>query len=302
MEARESVSPKLPPMTAAPAAKVPLYSSPGSARTLSRRVPAFATGSVPLPPAVNSGSVTRLLDQPRESWRALAWMLAVAVCFVGAGLAGTVRPVVDSDWKERRTIAPPAPVVPVEDISMADFADSLDEPDAAAGPPDQPLTADEKPPEPLLTEEDVFDVPPAAPIESALRIVEPTPVRPSPTPRPRPAESSPSRPAAASATNNGATPPASTGGAGGPATSGRGGKGKFPKPPYPAFAKAKGLTGTVTLSIKVSAAGDVTSASVSGSSGSSELDNHAASWVSRRWKWPAGAARSYRLPVSFRLR
>jgi protein TonB len=228
-------------------------------------------------------------------------MLAVAILFAGAGIAGTARPVVDLDFKERRTPQTPPPVVPVEDISMSDLAELPAEPEAAAGLPVQPLPADATLPEPLLTEDDVFVVPQAAPVESALRVVEPTPVRPSPAPQPKPANSSPSRPAAASVTN-GAALSASTGGAEGTATSGRGGKGKFPKPPYPAFAKAKGLTGTVTLSIKVSATGDVISASVSGSSGSSELDSHAASWVSRRWKWPAGAARSFRLPVSFRLK
>ncbi len=287
-------------MIAARAANVPLYSSPGSARTASRRVFASSARSLSVP-AGTATTAPRLLEQPQESWRGIAWMLAVAVCFAGAGFAGAARPVVDLDHNRQPKVETPAPIVPVEDITMSDLADSPDEPEAAAGLPEDPAPAEETPPEPMLTEEDVFEVPPAAPIETALRVFEPAPVRPTPSPQPRRAEPARPRPATASSATGGSTAP-SAGGAGGTAAAGRGGKGKFPKPPYPAFAKAKGLSGTVTLSIKVSAAGDVTSASVAGSSGSSELDGYAASWVTRRWKWPAGVARSFRLPVSFRLR
>lgn len=35
------------------------------------------------------------------------------------------------------------------------------------------------------------------------------------------------------------------------ASAGVAGKGKFPKPPYPAFAKTLGLAGSVTLSVRV---------------------------------------------------
>jgi protein TonB len=285
-------------MTAVRTAKVPLYSSPGSARTASRRVFAASTRSTSPVPHGTATTVPRLLEQPRESWRGVAWMLAVAACFVSAGLAGAARPVVDLQTADRGKAEPPAPAVPVEDITMADLADSPDEPEAAAGPLEEPVPAEEKP---MLTEEDIFEVPPAAPIETALRIFEPAPVKTAPAPQPRRTDPAKTRPAT-SASVTGGSPSPTAEGAGGTAAAGSGGKGKFPKPPYPAFAKAKGLTGTVSLSVRVSAAGDVTSASVAGSSGSSELDSYAASWVTRRWKWPAGAARSFRLPVSFRLR
>lgn len=292
-------------MTAARLIQNPLYSSPGSARTLPSRMPAFSTSPVSRLPGV-PGTMPRIrADRESEPHRAAAWMLAVALCFTGAGVAGAVRPVVDLPPATDAPVSP-APVVPVQELSMTDLTDAPDETAAAAGPPEAPPAPQEQSPPDILTVQDVFAVPPAAPIESVLSIPDPTPPRPALQPRreqsaPRHAESVPR-----SATGNtapAAQPASSTGGgSGGTAAAGRGGKGKFPKPPYPAFAKAKGLTGTVSLSVRVSAAGDVTGASVSGSSGSSELDSYAASWVTRRWKWPAGTARSFRLPVSFRLR
>ncbi len=220
-------------------------------------------------------------------------MLAIAVSFLSAGLAGVARPVFDFASSATSGIEPP-PEVPVEEISMADLADTPDEPEAAAGPPEEPVPAADSPPEPLLTAEVIYEVPPAPPLESAMRIYEPALAKLKPTPAPQPRRTEPSAPRPA-APSGPAAPP-------GPAPAARGGKGKFPPPPYPSFAKAKGLTGTVTLSVRVSAAGDVTSASVAGSCGAAALDAHAASWVTRRWKWPAGAARSFRLPVTFRLR
>ena len=165
----------------------------------------------------------------------------------------------------------------------------------------------------------MLEVPPAPEIEPALRVLEPLPARPqekpAAQPRPEPAprtkpsprrtESPPSTaPVPGRAAPGPAKTPGTPGGTGtaGTAKAGRGGKGKFPKPPYPSFAKAAGLTGTVTLSVRVSPDGSATSVSVSGSSGSSQLDSYAASWVQTRWRWPAGEARTFRLPVRFNLR
>lgn len=284
-------------MTAASAGKVPLSSTPGSARTPARFVPAIITRSLPGAPALRVAAGSR-----REPFAAAAWMLAIAVSFLSAGLAGVARPVLEFRSAGTAKIEPP-PEVPVEEIRMADLADTPDEPEAAAGPPDQPPAPADEPPDPLLTAEDIYEVPPAPPLETAMRIYEPALANPKPTPAPQPRRAVPAAPRpAAAAPAPAAKPSPPVGGTGGTAASGRGGKGKFPPPPYPAFAKAKGLTGTVTLSVRVSAAGDVTSASVAGSCGASELDAHAAAWVTRRWKWPAGPARSFRLPVTFRLR
>jgi protein TonB len=56
-------------------------------------------------------------------------------------------------------------------------------------------------------------------------------------------------------------------------------------PPYPGDAKEKGHQGIVILHIMISASGDVTSATVTTSSGFPELDQQAVSWVSSHWKY-----------------
>jgi periplasmic protein TonB len=230
-------------------------------------------------------------------------MLAVAIAFLGAGLAGIARPVVDvpADWL---SVSPPPPaVIAVEDITMADLPDepAVEEvpnelPPDSSPPPDDTESPPE--PEPVLTEKDIMPVPGAPRIEPALRPIDPVPREKQKDP-PRSANppASMPRPDATAPAGNG------SGGVGGGGGAGvKGGRGKFPKPPYPSFARSRGLTGTVTLSIKVDPSGDVSGVSVAGSTGSSQLDEYAASWVSRRWKWPAGAARVFRMPVTFRLR
>jgi protein TonB len=77
---------------------------------------------------------------------------------------------------------------------------------------------------------------------------------------------------------------------------------RLPAPPYPSFARSRGLQGTTFLSITVSPSGSVAKVEVAGSSGYSELDRYAAGWVQKRWRWPAGDQRIFRQPVVFRLR
>jgi|SRR5579871_492546 len=56
-------------------------------------------------------------------------------------------------------------------------------------------------------------------------------------------------------------------------------------PPYPPDAKRNGQEGTVVLHILISAQGEVTSATVSKSSGVPELDQAAVDWVVKHWKY-----------------
>ena len=56
-------------------------------------------------------------------------------------------------------------------------------------------------------------------------------------------------------------------------------------PPYPPNAKKNEQQGTVVLHIMISAQGDVTSATVSRSSGVPELDQTAVDWVTKHWKY-----------------
>jgi protein TonB len=229
-------------------------------------------------------------------------MLAVAIAFLGAGLAGIARPVVDVPAEALSAGPPPPDVVAVEDITMADLPDQPAMEEAAPEfPPDSLLPPDdtESPPEPepVLTEKDIMPVPDAPRIEPALRPIDPVPrQKQKDSPRTASPPASMPRPAATAPAGNGSGDAGGSGGAGV-----KGGRGKFPKPPYPSFARSRGLTGTVTLSIRVDPSGDVSGVSVTGSTGSSQLDEYAASWVSRRWKWPAGAARVFRMPVTFRL-
>lgn len=232
-------------------------------------------------------------------------MLAIGVAFLSTGLAGAGRPVVDSGMK-MLGLPKPEEKVEVQDITMADLQD---EP-APESPPDetQPVT-EEVPPEPEeMVEEDVVDIAEAPPIEDVVPLLEPKPVRRDPPPvvrqpqtKPRPATATPpTRPAAAANTAPGGQGSGGGGGAG--PGKGAGGRGKFPQPPYPASARSQGISGTVMLSISVNPDGSVSSASVVGSSGSAMLDGPAAAWVQRRWRWPAGGARKFRMPVTFRLR
>jgi protein TonB len=243
------------------------------------------------------------------------WMLGLALCFLSVSVAGVTRPVVDIPAAGRAAQVEPPQEVAVQDLSTAALQsqedDSREEADEA---PAVEAAEPDTPPEPLLTEADVYEVPPAPAIVPALTLLQPAPEKPAAAPRPTPPPPRPPAPsrAAPQPRTAPAPAPAASSGGGTPGGSGRppgtarsgsgGGKGKFPKPPYPSFAKKQGLTGTVTLSIGVAPDGSATSVRVTGSSGSSQLDAHAASWVQSRWRWPAGAARSFRVPVSFKLR
>ncbi|MDB6004050.1 MAG: hypothetical protein JWR15_1037 [Prosthecobacter sp.] len=147
-----------------------------------------------------------------------------------------------------------------------------------------------------MTMEDIFAIPTAPKVEDALRPIDPL-VKPKPTPAP---ERPRSAPLASSSGTRSSTSQAGT--AGGSGTSGSGGKGKFPQPSYPDFARSAGMQGTVRLSISVGPSGGVEGVSVIGSTGFSSLDEYAASWVRRNWRWPGGAAHRYTLPLTFRLR
>jgi protein TonB len=234
-----------------------------------------------------------------ESFTSLSAMLAIALVFLGAGIAGAGRPVIDVPT-ETFAATPPEPVS-VEDITMADLQGEpaseeapLSAPPAEPPPPEQSEPPPE--PEPVLTEKDIMPVPEPPALEPALRPLHPDTKERKPAP-PQVRDTAPPAPAA--------TAPGGQGGGGNQGagtTRSSGGRGKFPTPPYPSFARSRGLTGTVMLNIRVAPSGDVNGVSVAGSTGSSQLDDYAASWVSRRWKWPAGAARAFRMPVTFRLR
>jgi TonB family protein len=254
------------------------------------------------------------------------WVVAVGVVFVMVGGVGLMRPVSGVGWVE------PAAAGQVEVLAEAEAAaggvmvemvemverslmgeeraavvepvlvePAAVEPVASSVVPEVSEVLDEPLLVKVLDADELLAVPPAAAVEA---MVEPL-ARGRAEPRVNPAV--PRRAATATATGTtGAAAAATTGAtAGATGAAGRpGGMGvaRLPAPPYPSFARSRGLQGTTFLSITVSPSGSVAKVEVAGSSGYSELDRYAAGWVQKRWRWPAGDQRIFRQPVVFRLR
>lgn len=187
-------------------------------------------------------------------------------------------------------------------------------------PEPEPELVEFEPVQPIepLTTEAVFKVETPEPIlENIKEEKKPEPKvqeKPKPRPRPRP-QTLPASPrpqtarAAQTAPSEAGVRSSSVGSSGGASGTGRGlrlggrgAKGKFPAPPYPAFARKMGAQGSVTVAITVNDAGSVTGVRILRSSGFQELDSYACNWIQNRWRWPAGQSKTYRQPVLFRLR
>lgn len=250
---------------------------------------------------------------PEENLRPLSWLVAVTGVFLLTGIAGLVREEPGLVITLSGAAGKGASEVASQDTTMAELQALEQAPeiqtDATLTPeavevPELTQVVPDVADLPELTEalvtEDVFAVPAAPRIETALQPVTPA-AKPKPQPRPVAAQ-----PARSRATTTAAGAPGGTqgngGGGGGSGAVGSGGKGRFPAPPYPSFARSRGIQGSVTLTVRVSPAGIVEDATVSAGTGFSELDSYAASWVRRNWRFPAGAVRSFRLPISFKLR
>ncbi|HRH95507.1 MAG TPA: TonB family protein [Prosthecobacter sp.] len=254
--------------------------------------------------AVSSGARRR--RSSARSWVALCWIVGITGSFLTTGIIGIFAADV-----------PPIHLISLEDDVAADqtmIETSMAELQALEASEEEPAETEpllpveipetvETPPETLdlpevaeaMTLEDVFAVPTAPKIEDALRPVDPVvKPRPAPTP-PRPRTQTVARSSGAPSTTS------QSGTADGTGTSGTG-RGKFPSPPYPTFARSAGMQGTVRLSISVGPSGAVEGVTVMGSTGFSALDEYAASWVRRNWRWPGGSSNRYTLPLTFRLR
>lgn len=242
-----------------------------------------------------------------EGFRPLAWLVAFTSSFFLIGLAGVLREDLGMPFILLSSASAPAGLeLASEETTMAELqamseTEPLQEEVEVRETVEPPTFAEALPdlqdlPEliPALVTEDLFAVPAAPPLETALTPQDPPKPRPAANRTPSPARPSP-RPAARA-------PSSSGGGTGGSGISSTGGGGRFPTPPYPTFARSRGIQGSVMLTIVVNAAGAVESAIVSGSTGYSELDSYAASWVRRNWRFPAGTPRSFKLPVVFKLR
>ncbi len=236
----------------------------------------------------------------------LSWIVGISTSFLAIGIIGMFAADLPPIHLKSLADLDNAVEMPMIETSMAELQtlEANEELQTEQEPvlPVEIPEAVETPPESLdlpeiaeaMTMEDIFAIPTAPKIEDALRPVDPV-VKPKPVPTPP----RPRTPVASSGTRS-TTPQA--GSAGGIGASGSGGKGKFPAPPYPSFARGAGMQGTVRLSISVGPSGAVDGVSVIGSTGFSALDDYAASWVRRNWRWPGGASNRYTLPLTFRLR
>jgi protein TonB len=153
--------------------------------------------------------------------------------------------------------------------------------------------------EPVMPENVIFPVPEKQEFVEPIKMVE---VKPKPEPKPKPKPPTP-RPRPQTVQSSGTGTGGGTSGAGtGMRTGGVGSRGKFPAPPYPSWARAAGVSGSVTVAIATDAAGAVTSVRILATSGSSRLDADTCAFIQRRWRFPAAAPTTRRQPVIFKLR
>ncbi len=258
-------------------------------------------------PASAAGSSIWQRRSTVQALLALSWVVGISASFLTVGIIGMfaadVPPIhllsledeaADEQVMIETTMAELLTLEAVEDQpAETEPLLPVEIPEAIETPPenfDLPEIAE------AMTLEDVFAVPTAPKIEDALR-----PVDPVVKPKPAPAPPRPRTPTVARSSGGTPSTTSQSGTAGGTGASGTG-RGKFPSPPYPSFARSGGMQGTVRLSINVGASGAVESVTVMGSTGFSALDEYAASWVRRNWRWPGGSAKRYSLPLTFKLR
>lgn len=268
----------------------------------------------PRAPALELWRLHRCPADCQRPTLALSWVLAISLACLSVSLIGLRTPV-----KQPLQLLSMASAPQGEDtgeLAMLEMSAPPPEAQSETTPSEaaldlalpEPNLLPETLPDPLedlpdlaevLTADDLFEIPAAPPVEEMLTPATPRRAEPPPASTPRRSTA----PATASRSPSTGAATGSSGGTGGTGTSSRGSsKGYFPSPPYPAAARSRGMQGTVYLSITFSSDGSVSSASVSRSSGYSELDRAASDWVRRRWRGPAGQAGTFRQPVQFRLR
>ena len=244
-----------------------------------------------------------------------SWVVGLAVAVLTVGVVGLVVPE-EVRWGSELVVEP----VVVEDVLAVEVAAAVVEETVAA---EREEAAGAGVVETVAVETEVYEVPVAEPVVEAERFVERR-VEPKPEPKSEPKperrverKAEPrverkvagggGREAEGKPGNGGASGGAAAGRSGGERSGGavaggvKGGKGRMPQPPYPGFARSRGLQGTVVVSIRASADGAVTSASVARSSGHADLDRYAVSWIRGRWKLAAGQT-SATQTIHFRIR
>lgn len=251
-----------------------------------------------------------------QSHLGLSWLVALTACFLAIGVAGLLRQ--DETLPELLSGLPGegpgmAAAAGMEatmmDVQSADTvveqANALETPEVTEVPPmpdTVEMTQDLPEMEEALVAEDLFVIPAAPRVETALRPVDPAEPAPKPV-----AKTAPRRVSSATGSRSGGSSSGATGAGGGTGGAGTAGmasaNGKFiiPRPAYPSSLRALGVSGTVRLSIQVGMSGRAESVAVVSSSGSAALDAFAASWVRRNGRGPAGAPGNVIAPLKFVL-
>lgn len=265
----------------------------------------------------HAATVSRFRFQ-EESLCGLCWLVAIASSFFVIGVVGVLRFEVPLAISLSGRAGLGAVDNESTDMSMAELQAMEEAPEV--NPTEEVVEETLEVPEPIemtlelqelpevteaLITEDVFTVPAAPKIETALKPVDPAKPKPKPLPK-----SVASKPRASRATSTVTTTGGTTGSGGGGGGNGRigaGGKGKFPKPYYPSGARSRKVAGSLTFKLRISAAGAVESASVVSSNCSNggftaSEQGQISAFICRNWRFPEGMMGTKSLPIRFDLR
>lgn len=224
--------------------------------------------------------------------------LAAWLSVAGFGTVGVLMP----DWRDAPEPPPATPAV-VEtqwlepEILLGDADPTTDPapaPPAAEVAPPEPLPAPPEMPEAAAPEPlpEIPDLPPPRPVAPVAKATKPAAAAPRPSP--------PRSTAAARPPSTAAGAPGTPAGAGLSQTA-RLAAGRMPSPAYPAEARHKGQTGTVTVEFTVDTSGRVIAAYAKSPSPWPLLNEEAVRTV-RRWRFPPGGVMKLQRPIVFQLR
>lgn len=250
-----------------------------------------------------------------ESLCALSWLAGISSTFLLIGLVGMLRFELPMIITLSGAAGMGASEVASQDTTMAELQAMEEAPEIVANEVATPEVVDvpetlEVPQDmldlPELTEalitEDLFTVPAAPRIETALTPVDPALPKPQPKPKPAVAKARPSR-----ATTTAAATPGGTQGSGGGSSKGSAtGKNIKSKLKFPSGASSRNVSGSLTLRMQVNAVGEIISATVvssnctNGGFTTSE-QNQIISDIRRKWRLPSYANSTIVQPVKFEL-
>jgi TonB family protein len=209
----------------------------------------------------------------RDACRTLAWVNSVCLLFLVVGLVGLKPPkVIHRPLKEVVEITAQIYTPPQEPPKTQPDV----KPDEPEPPPDNPEDIPQV--APIVAAADPSAVAFAVPVQGAVAVANAAQI---PTAPPRELHTAPAKPTMYI-----------PGSEAGDVT---------PKPDYPMMAARRQIQGTVMVEIKVDTSGNVSSAEVQKSSGSTILDDAAVDVVKRRWHFPAGRPRWLLWPCVFKL-